>query len=45
MIYFLCFLLFLTIACGKGKGWQGALALAAIDIALLLAILRVGGYI
>ena len=45
MIYFLCFLLFLAIRGGKGKGWQGVLALALIDIALLLSILRVGGYI
>lgn len=45
MIYFLCFLLFLAICGGKGKGWQGVLALALIDIALLLSILRVGGYI
>jgi len=44
MIYFLCFLLSLTIVCGKAKGW-GAAALAIIDVALLLAILRVGGYL
>ena len=44
MIYFLCFLLFLTIVFGKAKGW-GAAALAIIDVALLLAILRTGGYL
>lgn len=44
MIYFLCFLLFLTIATGKGKGW-GVIALIALDISLILAILRVGGWI
>ena len=44
MIYFLCVMLFLTVACGKGKGW-GAIALIVLDLGLLLAILRVGGWI
>lgn len=44
MIYFLCFLLFLTITCGKAKGW-GALGLVALDVCLILAILRVGGWL
>lgn len=44
MIYFLCVMLFLTIAFGKGKGW-GALGLIVLDLGLLLAILRVGGWV
>lgn len=45
MIYFLCFILFVAITYGKARGSAGAISLALIDIALIFAILIVGGYI
>ena len=45
MIYFLSFLLFITIICGKAKGLSGAIGLVLIDLSLLFSILLVGGYI
>lgn len=44
MIYFLCTLFALVVSTGKAKGW-GALGLVAIDLGLLFAILRVGGWV
>ncbi len=39
MIYFFCALLALALLCGKAEGVSGSIALAAIDIALVFAIL------
>lgn len=44
MIYFLCVLLVFTLVCGKAEG-SGWLGLVAIDLGLLFAILRVGGWV
>lgn len=44
MIYFLCVLLVFMLVCGKAKG-SGWLGLVAIDLSLLFAILRVGGWV
>lgn len=45
MIYFFCVMLFFVVLCGKAKGWQGALALVVIDAMLILAILKIGGWL
>ena len=44
MIYFLCVLLFITIICGATQ-WFSVIGVVIIDLALLLAILRVGGWL
>jgi hypothetical protein len=45
MIIFLCILLFAVIAGWKSDSWHGSLLMGFIILALLLSILRVGGWI
>lgn len=45
MIYFLSALLAMVIALGKAHDRNGALLMFAIIVSLLLAILRVGGWL
>lgn len=45
MIYFLCALLFLVVAFGKSNHPNGYFALVIVVVSLLLAIMRVGGYV
>ena len=48
MIYFLCFLLFVSVVGGKPKDAIGVVVLVGLvtlDLALLFSVLLVGGYI
>lgn len=45
MIYFFCVLLFFAVMCGKAKGVSGIIGLIILDVALVFAILRIGGYV
>lgn len=45
MIYFFCVLLVIVILCGSPKDWIGAVCLTIIDLSLVFAILKVGGWL